>query len=65
MAVDDDNTSAGFGDNATSSSDVSPSLTSLRFVVPVAALVGLNLAVVVGNSLVIADHMVLPLQRPC
>ena len=52
--ADDVNRSVCFRDNMTSSSDVSLSVTSLRFVFPVAALIALNLVVIVGNSLVIA-----------
>ena len=52
MADDDNNNSGDV--NVTSSRDASAPLTSLRFVVPVAALIALNLVVVVGNSLVVA-----------
>jgi len=52
MADDDNNNSGDV--NVTSSLDASAPLTSLRFVVPVAALIALNLVVVVGNSLVVA-----------
>ena len=50
----DGNKSACFYDNVTSLSDEGPSLMSTRFIVPVVALVSLNLVVIVGNSLVIA-----------
>ena len=52
--ADNDNGTGCFLDNVTSSSEQSLSLMSVRLVVPVAALVGLNLIVIVGNSLVIA-----------
>jgi len=56
MADDDNNNSGDV--NVTSSRDASaPPLTSLRFVVPVAALIALNLVVVVGNSLVAAGRL--------
>ena len=52
--ADDARQSICYHQNVTSSSDVIPPLTSWRFIGPVAALVTVNLVVIVGNSLVIA-----------